>query len=97
MPVIPVNRVVDPKKEKMEKMKGRGGGEAQGSLSPPPPQFTQIRILLPSGNPGDEAHVFLDASEEEGGSGRHGPHVAVLVHAVESTAQTDNMVSHLKR
>jgi hypothetical protein len=28
MPVIPVNRVVDPK-EQLEKMEGRGGGEAQ--------------------------------------------------------------------
>jgi hypothetical protein len=29
MPVIPVNRVVDPKRI-IKKMEGRGGGEAQG-------------------------------------------------------------------
>jgi hypothetical protein len=33
MPVIPVNRVVDPKK-KWEKLEGRGGGEAQGVADP---------------------------------------------------------------
>jgi hypothetical protein len=34
MPVIPVNRVVDPKKKKWEKLEGRGGGEAQGVADP---------------------------------------------------------------
>jgi hypothetical protein len=30
MPVIQVNRVVDPKKNDRKKMEGRGGGESQG-------------------------------------------------------------------
>jgi hypothetical protein len=34
MPVIPVNRVVDPKRI-MGKMEGRGGEEAQGVADPP--------------------------------------------------------------
>jgi hypothetical protein len=38
VPVIPVNRAVDPKKNNREKMEGRGGGEAQGVADPPPPK-----------------------------------------------------------
>jgi hypothetical protein len=34
MPVIPVNRVVDPKRI-IGKMEGRGGAEAQGVADPP--------------------------------------------------------------
>jgi hypothetical protein len=34
MPVIPVNKVVDPKRI-IEKMEGQGGGEAQGVANPP--------------------------------------------------------------
>jgi hypothetical protein len=34
MPVIPVNKVVDPKKNNWKKIKGRGGGEAQGVADP---------------------------------------------------------------
>jgi hypothetical protein len=34
--VIPVKKVVDPKRI-IEKMEGRGGGEAQGVADPPPP------------------------------------------------------------
>jgi hypothetical protein len=30
LPVIPVNKVVDPKKNNRRKMEGQGGGEAQG-------------------------------------------------------------------
>jgi hypothetical protein len=36
MPVVPVYRVVGPKR--MEKMEGRGGGEAQVVTDPAPPQ-----------------------------------------------------------
>jgi hypothetical protein len=36
MPVIPVNRVVDPKRI-IGKMEGHGGEEAQGIADPPPP------------------------------------------------------------
>jgi hypothetical protein len=34
MPVIPINRVVDPKRI-IKKMEGQGGGEAQGVADPP--------------------------------------------------------------
>jgi hypothetical protein len=34
MPVILVNRVVDPKKNNRKKMEGRGEGEAQGVADP---------------------------------------------------------------
>jgi hypothetical protein len=37
MPVITVNKVVDPKRI-IVKMDGQGGGEAQGVADPPPPQ-----------------------------------------------------------
>jgi hypothetical protein len=36
MQIIPVNRVVDPKRT-IEKMEGQGEGEAQGVAYPPPP------------------------------------------------------------
>jgi hypothetical protein len=35
MPVIPVNKVLDPKKNNGGKMEGREGGEAQGVADPP--------------------------------------------------------------
>jgi hypothetical protein len=34
MPVIKVIKVLDPKKEKSEKMEGQGGGKAQGVADP---------------------------------------------------------------
>ena len=34
-----------------------------------------------------------DASEKEGGAGRHWPHLLVPVHSLESTAKADDMVS----
>jgi hypothetical protein len=43
MPVIPVNRVED-KKRIIEKMEGRGGGEAQGVAGPKNGKKT-IKIL----------------------------------------------------
>jgi hypothetical protein len=36
MPVIPVNRVADNKKNNQKKMEGQGEGEAQGVAAPPP-------------------------------------------------------------
>jgi hypothetical protein len=44
MPVIPVNRVVDPKR--IIGKKGRGGGEAQGVADPPPPTKKSFTIIL---------------------------------------------------
>jgi hypothetical protein len=37
MSVVPVIKVVDPKRI-IEKMEGQGGGEAQGGTDPPPPK-----------------------------------------------------------
>jgi hypothetical protein len=37
MPVIPVDRVVDEKKNNLKNMEGRGGGEAQGFVDTPTP------------------------------------------------------------
>jgi hypothetical protein len=34
MPVIPVNKVVDPKKNNQKKWRAKGGGEAQGVADP---------------------------------------------------------------
>ena len=34
-----------------------------------------------------------DASEEEGGTGRHWPHLALSLHSLQSTPSTDNIVS----
>jgi hypothetical protein len=34
LPVILVNKVVDPKRNNQKKMEGRGGGEAQGVADP---------------------------------------------------------------
>jgi hypothetical protein len=49
MPVIPVNRVVDPKR-KIEKMEGRGGGEAQGVADPKKQErFLQLFSNTPAG------------------------------------------------
>jgi hypothetical protein len=42
MPVIPVNRVVDPKRT-IGKMEGRGGGEARGIADPQ--KCTVCRLL----------------------------------------------------
>jgi hypothetical protein len=55
MPVIPVNRVVDPKRI-IGKMEGRGGGEVRGIADPPkmyslPVAFLIIPEFDPSGRP----------------------------------------------
>jgi hypothetical protein len=42
MPVIPVSKVVDPKKNNRKKMEGRGRGEAQGVADPPKNTFGRI-------------------------------------------------------
>jgi hypothetical protein len=44
MPVIPVNKVVDPKRI-IRKMEGRGGGEAQG-IADPKTRFKSTKVLL---------------------------------------------------
>jgi hypothetical protein len=41
MLVIPINRVVDPKRI-IGKMEGQGGEEAQGVAYPPPPPKTML-------------------------------------------------------
>jgi hypothetical protein len=41
MQIIPVNRVVDPKRT-IEKMEGQGEGEAQGVADPPPKKKTNF-------------------------------------------------------
>jgi hypothetical protein len=43
MPVIPVNKKVDPKKNNWKK-EGQGGGEAQG-VADPPKSYTQTMCL----------------------------------------------------
>jgi hypothetical protein len=45
MQIIPVNRVVDPKRT-IEKMEGQGEGEAQGVADPPPPQKKPTLVTL---------------------------------------------------
>jgi hypothetical protein len=44
MPVIPVNKVVDPKRT-IGKMEGQGGGEAQGVAVPPPQKKSQTHLV----------------------------------------------------
>jgi hypothetical protein len=41
MPVIPVNKVVDPKRI-IGKKEGWGGGDAQGVADPPPPKKKKV-------------------------------------------------------
>jgi hypothetical protein len=43
MSVIPVNRVVDIKKNNWKKLKGQGGGEAQGVADTPPPKKKSVK------------------------------------------------------
>jgi hypothetical protein len=43
--VIPVNKVVDPKRIIRKKMEGRGGGEAQGVADQKKTCSTQTRVL----------------------------------------------------
>jgi hypothetical protein len=45
MPVIPVNRVVD-KKRITRKREGRGGGDAQVSLTPKNPKYFKISVKI---------------------------------------------------
>jgi hypothetical protein len=49
MPVIPVNRVVDPKR--IIGMEGREGGEAQGVADPPPKKKCLLHLTPPDSQP----------------------------------------------
>jgi hypothetical protein len=49
LPVIPVNKVVDPKKNNRTKMEGQEGGEAQGVADP---QKKSVALLFCSTDPG---------------------------------------------